>query len=191
MPIAVKLLNDQIKKISKTNTLLDMLLEFERVLDELNIYAYQNWEKGEVLDGPVLDRHYVTVKLMYKRNDMPDPAGARRLFNRDCLVKYHENELISPVKVRSYNDVTLEMKPDGKLRTKAKTKTEPIWIVEIKMPRRYVDEFNSEAINTQENDYVDPDDLNAEDKVEAEQRMQGDLDEFGGSDENIDLEGGL
>ena len=30
MTIAVKLLNDQIKKISETNTLLDMLLEFEK-----------------------------------------------------------------------------------------------------------------------------------------------------------------
>lgn len=191
MTISVKLLNDQIKKISKTNTLLDMLLEFERVLEEINLYAYRNWEKGEILDGPVLDRHFVTVKLMYKEKHMPDPEGARRLFGRDCLVKFHKNELISPVKVRSYSDVTLEMKPDGKLRTKAKTKTEPIWIVEIKMPRRYVDEFNSETVNSSEDGYIDPDDLNAEDKVEDEQRSQGDLDEFGGTDDSIDLEGGL
>ena len=36
MTIALKVLNDQIKKISDTNTLLDMLLEFEKVLDSVD-----------------------------------------------------------------------------------------------------------------------------------------------------------
>ena len=62
MTIAVKMLNDHIKKISETNTLLDMLLEFEKVLDTADIYAYKNWIKGEVLEGPKLNRHWVTVK---------------------------------------------------------------------------------------------------------------------------------
>ena len=79
MTIAVKLLNDQIKKISDTNSLLDMLLEFEKTLDSLDLYSYANWQKGEVLEGPTLDRHYCTVKLMYRENDMPDPYGAKKI----------------------------------------------------------------------------------------------------------------
>ena len=75
MTISLKLLNDQIKVVSETNTLLDMLLEFEKTLDSLNLYAFKNWSKGEILEGPTLSRHYINVKLLYVHDDMPDPAG--------------------------------------------------------------------------------------------------------------------
>jgi len=88
MTISVKLLNDHVKKISETNSLLDMLLEFEKTLDSLNLYAFKNWLKGEILEGPTLKRHYVNIKLLYPYKDMPDPDGAKRLIARDCLVEY-------------------------------------------------------------------------------------------------------
>ena len=87
MTISVKMVNDQIKKISETNTLLDMLLEVEKVLDSCDLYAYANWKKGEVLEGPTLERHWVNVKLLYPYNDMPDPEGAKRLIARQCIVE--------------------------------------------------------------------------------------------------------
>ena len=77
MTIALKILNDQIKRISETNTLLDMLLEFEKVLDDVDLYAYKNWGQGELLEGPHVDRHFITVKLMYLNEDMPDPYGPK------------------------------------------------------------------------------------------------------------------
>lgn len=173
MTISVQLLNDQIKKISETNTLLDMLLEFEKTLDYTDLYAYKNWSKGEVLEGPILERHYVVVKLLFKENEMPDPDGAKRLFARDCLVKYKKDELITPVKVRTFDDVTTDIHSDGSVRHKAKTKTEPVWVVEIKMPRRYVDEFNSEILKAEDDSYVDTESLNAEDQAAAEQQITG------------------
>jgi hypothetical protein len=172
MTIAVKMLNDHIKKISETNTLLDMLLEFEKILDTTDVYAYKNWIKGEVLEGPKLGRHWVTVKLMYPYESMPDPDGAKRLMGRECLVKYSKDTLVTPVKVRSYDDVTLEARPDGSTRYKAKTKSEPIWIVEIKMPRRYVDEFASEVVEADEDSYVDTESLNAENEIQNQQAAQ-------------------
>jgi len=179
MTIAVKVLNDEIKKISETNTLLDMLLEFERILDDNDLYTYRNWMKGEILEGPLFDRHYVTVKLMYMKEDMPDPEGAKRLFKLGCLVKYDENTLRSPIKVKSYNDITIETTPDGQMRTRAKTKDTPVWVVSIKMPRRYVDEFASDTIEAEEDSYVDTESLNAEQQAEVEQRQQGNEEEFG------------
>lgn len=170
MTIAVKLLNDQIKKISDTNSLLDMLLEFEKTLDNLDIYSYANWQKGEVLEGPILDRHYCTVKLMYKENDMPDPYGAKRLLARDCLVKFKKDDLISPVKISTFDDVTMEPMPDGNVRRKAKTKTESVWVVEIKMPRRYVDEFDTDVVQADEDEYVDTESLNVEQTAQIEQQ---------------------
>lgn len=173
MTIAVKLLNDQIKKISETNSLLDMLLEFEKVCEDVDLYAYANWQKGEVLEGPALGRHYCTVKLMYKESEMPDPYGAKRLMARDCLVKFHKDELISPVKVKTFDDLDLQPQPDGSVRRRAKTKTENVWVVEIKMPRRYVDEFDAEVVETDEDEYVDTESLNAEQQVAAEQEQTG------------------
>lgn len=180
MTIAVKMLNDHIKKISETNTLLDMLLEFEKVLDTADVYAYKNWIKGEVLEGPKLNRHWVTVKLIYPYESMPDPAGAKRLMSRDCLVKFNKDTLITPVKVNSFDDVTLENRPDGSTRYKAKTKTEPVWVVEVKMPRRYVDEFASEVVEADEDSYVDTESLNAENEIQNQQTNQTQTDGLGG-----------
>ena len=177
MTIAVKMLNDQIKKISETNTLLDMLLEFERILEEIDLYSYANWQKGEVLEGPNFARHYITVKLMYPEKEMPDPAGAKRLFDKDCLVKYKKNTLISPVKVKSFDDVVTEVGQDGKPRSKAKTKSEPVWVVEIQMPRRYVDEFSTDVIQADEDSYVDTESLNQEEIADAEQLVKGNQEE--------------
>lgn len=176
MTIAVKMLNDEIKKISETNTLLDLLMEFEKVLEDLEIYAYQNWIKGEVLAGPILDRHYVTVKLMYRHNEMPDPRGGQRLLKLGCPVRYTEDTLITPVKVRSYDDVVVDIRPDGSSVQRAKTKSEPVWVVEISVPRKYVDEFVSDVVETDEDSYVDPESLNTEDQVNAEQQLSGDND---------------
>lgn len=173
MPIAVKMLNDQIKKISDTNTLLDMLLEFERVLEDQDLYAYKNWHLGEVLEGPVFDRHYVTVKLMYDSKEMPDPEGAKRLMRKKCMVKYTKDELESPVKVQNFDDIITEFGEDGMPKHRRKSVKKPVWVVEIKMPRRYVDEFMTDVIQSDEDEYVDTESLNTEQQAQAEQSMSG------------------
>ena len=161
MTISAKVLNDEIKKISETNSLLDMLCEFERILDDVDLYAFKNWNKGEVLAGPKLDRHFINVSLMYPYKNMPDPDGAKRLINKECLVKFRKDTLIRPKKIRTIDDVVIEARPDGGQKYKAKTKSEPVWVVEIKMPRRYVDEFSPEKIQADEDAYVDMQDIDS------------------------------
>ena len=167
MTISAKVLNDSIKEISDSNSLLDMLLEFEKTLDSLDLYAFKNWMKGEILEGPSLKRHYVNVKLIYPYKDMPDPDGAKRLIARDCLVEFKKDTLIRPKKVQSFNDVTLEKRPDGSTRYKPKTLTEPVWVVSIDMPRRYVDEFVSDVVEVDDSKFVDmeDEDLNSQNQA--------------------------
>ena len=55
---------ENINRINGNKTLLDMLLEFEKVLDDTGIYAYKNWMSGEVVEGPILERHWFNVTLM-------------------------------------------------------------------------------------------------------------------------------
>ena len=173
MTIAVKILNDQIKRVSETNTLLDMLLEFEKTLEDIDVYAYRNWDLGEVLEGPNMSRHFITVSLMYKLDEMPDPAGAKRLMEKDCLVKYRKDTLISPIKVKTFDDVETDIRADGSVRHRAKTKSQPVWVVEIKMPRRYVDEFNSDIVEADEDSYVDTESINAEQQAATEAQFTG------------------
>ena len=40
------------------------LLDFERVLDELDLYAFQNWSIGELASGPTIGKYNVTCVFM-------------------------------------------------------------------------------------------------------------------------------
>ena len=48
-----------------SDNVLDILMEFERTLDNLDIYVFKNWIKGEIVEGPQIDRYWITVSLMY------------------------------------------------------------------------------------------------------------------------------
>jgi hypothetical protein len=165
------MVNDQIKKISETNTLLDMLLEVEKVLDSCDLYAYANWKKGEVLEGPTLERHWINVKLLYPYNDMPDPDGAKRLIARQCLVDYKKDTLLTPVDIKSFDDVEVEVRPDGSTHYKTRTKSEPVWVVELKIPRKYVDEFSTAVVEADHDSFVDTEDTNTETELQSQQMV--------------------
>ena len=75
-----------IEGIYDSNTSFQVLKDFERVLDELDLYVYDNWENGELAAGPKIDRHWVTCSFMWPRSQMPDPMGGKRLLDYDCKV---------------------------------------------------------------------------------------------------------
>ena len=116
------------KKIYMSDSSVDMLLDFERVLDELDIYVYENWEDGELLSGPVDSRHFVTCSFIWDEDEMPDPMGAKRLVDYDCKVSYKKDSVIVPRKIEDPDD----MRPGTK---KGKLDRKPVWLVNIKMPK--------------------------------------------------------
>ena len=175
MPISVKVINNLVKRISKTNNLLNMLLEFEDVLDTLDIYAFENWFKGELLEGPILKRHYVIVRLIYKHDEMPDPAAVKRLMARGCIVAYDKDVLITPKKVKTFADVEIKEQPDGKIRYMAKKQRDPVWVVTIEMPRHYVDKFQTDIIEADEDNFVDTEDMNVESEIDSGEQLRGDF----------------
>ena len=65
-----------------------VLKDFERVLDELGLYVYANWEDGELAEGPIITRHWVTCTFMWPNKNMPDPMGGKRLLDYDCEISY-------------------------------------------------------------------------------------------------------
>ena len=142
-------INGNLSKILDSKNTLDVLLEFENMLDSVNIYAYKNWQYGEVVDGPKMGRHWFTVTLMYPNKLMPDPNGANRLVNYDCKVNYRKAVYVTPVKIKTQDD--LEVNEKGKRVPKMVKKG--VWLIEITMPRRFIDD-DSIAVD---NDDIDQD----------------------------------
>lgn len=163
MPYTSRDLNEQIRKISDGETLLDMLLEFEGVLDDLDLYAYKNWDQGEILSGPDVGRHFVNVDLMYMGDQMPDPEGARRLLKRGIPVKYEKDTLTYAAKPprgeQAIKDDVKNRTIGGSgnsdvIRVTNKKQTCPVWIVTIQMPRRFLDSAVKDFVDLGEDDLL-------------------------------------
>lgn len=120
-----------IENIYESDTAFQILKDFEHVLDELDIYVYKNWADGELAAGPDIDRHWVTCTFMWPREQMPDPMGGKRLLDYDCKVRYKKSKLIKPRKIRKPSDI----RPGSK---KGKLDLNPIWLVEIQMPKKLI-----------------------------------------------------
>ena len=157
MATEIEQLKQTLENLVDSSSDLNILLEFEEVLDNLHMYAYKNWEYGEVIAGPEVTRYWITVTLMYPEKLMPDPDGALRLVNKGAKVYYKKDKLIEPVKIVTSDDFGETDPKTGK--RKAKTKETKIWLVTIEMPRDFVDEFESSkvVINGQEIDMADVD----------------------------------
>ena len=41
-----------IKKIYASDNIINSIISMEKVMDDVNMYAYKNWAKGEIVDGP-------------------------------------------------------------------------------------------------------------------------------------------
>tara|TARA_Y100001937_G_scaffold76740_1_gene104191 strand:+ start:1229 stop:1738 length:510 start_codon:yes stop_codon:yes gene_type:complete len=123
--------------IHKSTSLLDALLEFEKALDEMGLYTYKNWDKGEIVEGPKISRYWIETTLMYPLNEMPDPTGGQRLLGYDCKVSYKKDSYKSPRRVKSYDDY----QPGTK---KPKVDEVPVWLVNVKMPKKFLENFELE-----------------------------------------------
>lgn len=120
-----------IERVYDSNTAFQVLKDFERVIDELDVYVFENWEDGELASGPKISRHFVTCTFMWPRDKMPDPMGGKRLLDYDCKVGYKKDYIVKPRKIRSPDDI----RPGSK---KGKLDRHPIWLVMIKMPKKLI-----------------------------------------------------
>lgn len=123
-----------LQTLATDDTAFRVLKDFERVLDELDIYVFKNWYDGELLDGPKVERYTVTCKFMWPRNHMPDPDGAERLVDYGCKIYYEKKHILIPRKVNKPDDY----RPNTK---KGKLDAHPIWIVTIVMPKKLMQDI--------------------------------------------------
>jgi hypothetical protein len=135
---------------------LSILKDFERVVDELDVYVFKNWEDGELLSGPTDSRHFVTCSFMWPADKMPDPAGGQRLLDRGCKVFYKRDELLKPRQIKGPEDY----RPGT---TKGKIDSHDIWVVEIRMPKELIGNFKhgKDEIESQDETDMASRDLNS------------------------------
>ncbi len=142
---------DNIKNIYMSEGSLLTLLDFERVLDELDLYAFANWEIGELVAGPDISKYRVACTFLWPEKLMPDPRGARRLLPFDCDVKYKKTTMKVPVKIEDPSDY----RPGTH---KAKIIEKKVWLVEITMPKSLMSDIRTGSVELEDQD-IDLQDL--------------------------------
>ena len=147
------LVADNIKNIYISEGSLLSLLDFERVLDELDIYAFKNWILGELVQGPTIGKYKVGCIFMWPEKLMPDPRGARRLLPFDCEVKYMKKNMKIPIKITDPDDFI----PGTH---KARLIDKKVWLVEIVMPKTLMTDIRTGSIEM-EGEQIDLEDLDS------------------------------
>lgn len=142
---------DTIKGIYTSDGSMSTLLDFERVLDEADLYAFQNWELGELVQGPTVKRYTVTCVFMWPYKLMPDPRGAKRLLTVGCKIKFAHTKIKVPIEIESYDDYIGGTKYP-------KSKEREVWLVSIEIPVELMDDIKEGSIDLADQD-IDLDEL--------------------------------
>lgn len=154
------------KRLSDSDSLTDVLIQMEDFIDSLDLYVFKNWFEGEIVDGPEIRRYWVSMTLKYAYEEMPDPAGAERLIRHGVKVNYRKAKEETSVDVESPSDLLPNNKP--------KMKQDPIWLVTIQMPRRFIEELDDSDLEM----HVDDEVVDVEDVSDARDENVDEVDAF-------------
>jgi hypothetical protein len=125
---------NNLKGIMTSDGSMSILLDFERVLDNIDLYACKNWLIGELVDGPDMGRYSVSCTFMWPYKLMPDPRGAKRILAIGGKVHYACKEVEIPIQVKNYDDFV----PGTNYPKMIKTK---VWLVKIRLPMTLLDDI--------------------------------------------------
>jgi hypothetical protein len=99
---------------------------------------------------------------------MPDPKGAKRLSEYDCEVTYKQDFFEHPIKVKTPNDFKSGTKFPKMIKS-------PIWLVDIVMPRKLMQEIERGALEL-ESGTVDMEDIEQAYETGADDETQNNQD---------------
>lgn len=137
-----------IENIYGSNNSLNLLKDFERVIDELDIYIFDNWIDGELVAGPIESRYFVECTFMWPEDKMPEPKGGLRLVEYGCQVQIAESYITKVRKIKKPSDI----RPGTK---KGKIDREEVWMIKIKMPKKLMADVNRGYRNLDSNKIED------------------------------------
>ena len=145
-----------LQTLSENNSAFKVLKDFERVIDELDIYVFKNWEDGEIIAGPDVNRYDVKCKLMWDRSKMPDPEGGLRLTPHGTRVQFEKAQELRPEPIKDPSDY----EPGTH---KPRMKPHDVWLVHMCIPRRFVEAVNQDLLDQYDDEADDTE--TAEDQI--------------------------
>ena len=137
-----------IENVYGSNNSLNLLKDFERVIDELDTYVYDNWIEGELVQGPIESRYWVQCTFMWPKEQMPEPQGGKRLLDYGCKVQFAETKLAKVRKIKKPDDI----RPGTR---KGKIDQDDVWMVKITMPKKLMNDINRGYKNLDKNKVED------------------------------------
>lgn len=204
-----------IEKLKDSDYLVDLLVQMEDVLDSLDIYVFEHWIDGEIVEGPTVRRHWVSFCLLYPRRKMPDPRAALRLLKHGVKVEFSRvhrkegkkksddqrtNGKSSPVGSTphtldkaspqawmpgSSSDDNAQDSGDAKLAQPSKKKSDMHWLVKVTFPRRLLDQLEAADAGAYD------DDVDADDVSDAKDDGLDDESAYTAGEQNPEAEGAM
>jgi len=131
---------DSIKGIFTSDASLSTLLDFERVIDEADMYAFQNWDLGELVDGPKIKKYTVACIFMYPVKLMPDPRAGKRIIKLGCTIHFKKTKIKVPIKIDSPDDYKAGTHFPKMIKRE-------VWLVRIEIPKQLMNDIREGSID--------------------------------------------
>lgn len=144
----IKDIISNIENIYGSNNSLNLLKNFERVIDELDIYVYENWEDGELVSGPKEHRYWIECTFMWPIEKMPDPRAGKILQEYGCKVQVAESTISKVRKIKTPDDI----RPGTK---KGKIDRKKILMIKIVIPKKLIHDIDKGYRNLDKNKVED------------------------------------
>jgi hypothetical protein len=144
----IKDIISNIENIYGSNNSLNLLKSFERVIDELDIYVYENWEDGELVSGPKEHRYWVECTFMWPIGKMPNPRAGKILTDYGCKVQVAESTISKVRKIKTPDDI----RPGTK---KGKIDRKKILMIKISIPKKLIHDIDKGYRNLDKNKVED------------------------------------
>jgi len=152
-------------KIEDSSKLLDLLISCEDILDSSDVYSFLGWNAGEIIKGPIVRRHWVSMSLLYPYRKMPDPRASLRLLKIGVKVDFARIQ-----REPEQNAVGVNTKDESKEAKESNT----FWMITLTFPRHLLD-ITADDLEIYD-DEIDADDVeSAEDSgLDSESAYQTD-----------------
>ena len=173
---------DTIKNIYMSDGAMNTLLDFERVLDEADVYAFRNWINGELVQGPEIGRYSCTCSFMWPYKLMPDPRASLRLSAIGCNVRMMKSKIEVPVAVESYEDFQSGSRYP-------KMQENQVWFMQIEIPFELMDDIKEGSVDLA-GETIDLSEIDDAYDSDLEQMTNDDAPEVDAASDNIEGMGG-
>lgn len=129
-----------VKRLNDNADLVDIMISIEDYLDKNNVYVFKNWIDGELVDGPYIEPYWVKVTFKWPYKQMPDPSAGVRLLPHGTKIFFRKD----------YENIPQPIKEPGDYEPgthKPKIKKEKVWLVDMLIPRRFLDFINDKVVD--------------------------------------------